>query len=164
MQVLSRQRGVSLIEILVAMLIFSVGVLGVALMQIKGAQFGKQASARTMAVLQAQSLADSMRANPAGVVIPSASAGDLSGSYYIYNGTSAPDPSSCTTGNNACLQAIKDLTAWLALLKSGTATPLATVQAHADTGTLIVKVVWKSMNPGSTDDTITDSYQFDYQP
>jgi type IV pilus assembly protein PilV len=37
MQVMSRQRGVSLIEVLVAIVIFSVGVLGIALMQIKGA-------------------------------------------------------------------------------------------------------------------------------
>src|SRR5690606_29609073 len=96
MQVLSRQRGVSLIEVLVAMLIFSIGVLGIALMQIKGAQYTKQAGARTVAVLQARSLADAMRANPAGVygvdnkdLIPSKN-GDLSDSYYVYSGPAIP--------------------------------------------------------------------------
>lgn len=162
MQVLSRQRGVSLIEVLVAIAIFSVGVLGIALMQIKGSQFSKQAGARTVAVLQARSLADAMRANPAGVYGLAGNTGDLSGSYYKYDGTAAPDSSSCA--DVACKQAANDLNNWLTELKAGTATPVASVQPNPNAGTLTIKVSWKAMSPGVTNDTTTDAYQFDYQP
>src|SRR6185312_5673006 len=128
MQVLSRQRGVSLIEVLVAMLIFSIGVLGIALMQIKGSQFSKQAGGRTVAVLQARSLADAMRANLAGVygvdnkdLIPSKN-GDLSDSYYVYSGPAVPTSVGCD--NAACRQAHSDLAQWITQLKAAAPTPV----------------------------------------
>ena len=65
MHALSRQRGVSLIEVMVAVLIFSIGVLGLALLQAKGAQFTKESGSRTAAIIQARSLADAMRATSA---------------------------------------------------------------------------------------------------
>lgn len=180
MQVLSRQRGVSLIEVLVAMLIFSVGVLGIALMQIKGSQFSKQAGSRTVAVLQARSLADAMRANPAGVYGVASEAeiagkkGDLSGSYYLYDGTAAPDPTSCS---GSCGQAKSDLAAWLKELRAGTSAPvksdgstgnpsgLATVTVNTDnTGTLVIASSWNGMNPNSSGVSTNDTYRFDFQP
>src|SRR5690348_13787526 len=57
-------RGVSMIEVLVAIVIFSLGLLGLAMMQLKGASFTKDSGARSVAVLQARSLADRMQANP----------------------------------------------------------------------------------------------------
>jgi type IV pilus assembly protein PilV len=174
MQVKSRQRGVSLIEVLVAIVIFSVGVLGIALMQVKGAQYTKQSGARTVAVLQARSLAEAMRANPAGVYgVPNLSAipsvgGSLAGSYYSYAGGTPPDGSGCGT-NLPCVQAAKDLTAWVKQLQSGTATPgagavLATVQPNTTTtGTLTVTVTWNGTIPNSAGAT-NDMYQFDFQP
>ena len=167
MQVLSRQRGVSLIEVMVAVLIFSVGVLGIALMQIKGSQFGKQAGARTVAVLQERSLADSMRANLAGVYgvastsLISSQNGNLASSYYLYDGSTTPDPTSCS-GNAACVQAKNDLLNWLAQLKSGTASPTASVTVNTDTGSLTVTSGWSDMTPGGASNN--DSYQFDFQP
>lgn len=168
MQVLSRQRGVSLIEVLVAVVLFSVGVLGIALMQIKGSQYSKQAGARTVAVLQARSLADAMRANPAGVYGVStvsdiaAKNGDLSGSYYLYDGSTAPDPASCSP--DPCKQAKRDLQAWLAGMKSGLTSPAATVANNtaANTGTLRITTSWNAMSPGGASNN--DTYQFDFQP
>ena len=170
MQVMSRQRGVSLIEVLVAIVIFSIGVLGIALMQIKGAQYTKQSGARTVAVLQARSIADAMRANPAGVYgVPNVNAipgtnGVLTNSYYIYDGSTAP---SCTI-NPACIQATTDLTLWLAQLKAGTAssgaTVLTTIKPNTTIGTLTVSVSWNGMIPNTGGATTNDTYQFDFQP
>jgi type IV pilus assembly protein PilV len=175
----SRQRGVSLIEVMIAVLIFSVAVLGIALLQLKGAQFTKQSGVRTVAVLQARSLADAMQANPAGVygvgTVAEIAAlnGDVSGSYYAYNGTTAPTTVGCP--NDACKQAKLDLIAWLAQLQqvtvpvnNGTSTPaLATVTPNTASGlgTVTVAVSWNGLIPNQQTGLSNDeSYQFDFQP
>jgi type IV pilus assembly protein PilV len=179
MQVLSRQRGVSLIEVLVAMLIFSIGVLGIALMQIKGAQYTKQAGARTVAVLQARSLTDAMRANPAGVYgventdsIPSKN-GDLSDSYYVYSGPAIPTSVGCD--NDACRQAHDDLAQWITQLKAAAPTPvkadgstdssaLAAITVDTDKGSLIITSSWNGMTANASGVAQNDSYRFVYHP
>jgi type IV pilus assembly protein PilV len=176
---LSRQRGVSLIEVLVAMLIFSIGVLGIALMQIKGAQYTKQAGARTVAVLQARSLSDAMRANPAGVygvkskdLIPSKN-GDLSESYYLHSGPAVPTSVGCD--NDACRQAHSDLAQWITQLKAAAPTPvkadgsmdssaLAGVAVDSDKGSLIITSSWNGMSASASGVAQNDSYHFTYHP
>jgi type IV pilus assembly protein PilV len=173
MQVLSRQRGFSLIEVLVAVVIFSLGVLGIALMQLKGAQYTKQSGSRTVAVVQARSLADAMRANPAGVYgvanqsLIAAQNGLLTGSYYLYNGTTAPSPTGC--GNPACIQAKNDLLAWIAQMQASTvagtgAVPMGSVVVNKNTGTLTIVSSWNGLIQDTNGATTNDQYQFDYQP
>lgn len=164
----SSQRGVSLIEVMVAIIVFSVGVLGVAMLQIKGSQFSKQSGARTVAILQARSLADAMRANPAGVYgVPtkaqiSGKKGDLSSSYYLYDGKSKPDPSGCN--DTPCQVAKNDLLNWLAQLNAGaTNASNSKVSVNTSTGTLTIASSWSNLAPGATASS-TESYQFDYQP
>jgi type IV pilus assembly protein PilV len=181
MLAMSRQRGVSLIEVLVAIVIFSVAALGVALMQLKGAQFTKQSGVRTVAVLQARSIADAMRANPAGVYgVPDTSGikalnGDVSGSYYLYDGTKPPSTADCSDSSNiACTQAKRDLQAWLQQLQNGTSAPvsngtttpaLATIQVSTDSsGTLAVAVSWSGLIPNQSGTPSDETYQFDFQP
>jgi type IV pilus assembly protein PilV len=170
----SHQRGVSLIEVLVSIVVFSIGVLGVALMQIKGMQFTKQSGSRTAAIEQARSLADAMRANPNGVYgVQTQSAigplnGDISGSYYAYNGSTAPDPSSCS-GNTACVQAKTDLKNWLAALNANTVAPgsggvRAKVAKNPNSGALTIMTSWNGIVPDFNGNTSSESYQFDYQP
>ncbi len=173
----STQRGFSLIEVLVAVLIFGVAVLGIALMQLKGAQFTKQSGARTVAVLQARSLADAMRANPAGVFgVANVSAigsklNDLSGSYYLISSNTPPDPTSC--GSVApCIQAKQDLAQWLSGLKNGTPVPtgsssanvLGAVSVASGTGVLQITSTWSGARPDASGNNINDSYTFYYQP
>lgn len=173
----SRQRGVSLIEVLVAIVIFSVGVLGVALLQIKGMQYTKQSGSRTAAIEQAGSLADAMRANPDGVYGVQTDAaigglsGNLSGSNYIYNGSTPPDTASCASGNTACIQAKTDLQNWLAALGANMASPTssgavrASVSVNPNTGALTIATSWNGMIPNAnTGATQDETYQFDYQP
>lgn len=172
MQVLSRQRGFSLIEVLVAVVIFSLGVLGIALMQLKGAQYTKQSGSRTVAVLQMRSLADAMRANPAGVYgvasesLIAAQNGSLANSYYLYDGKRVPDPTSCS---GACSQAQSDLLVWLAQLKASTvagtgAVPVGQITLNNNTGALTIVSSWNGLIQDTNGATTNDQYQFDYQP
>ncbi len=69
-----RVRGVTLIEILVAIVLLSIGLLGLAGLQLRGMQVNQGSALRTQAALMAEDLADRMRAdataanpvNPAG--------------------------------------------------------------------------------------------------
>lgn len=67
MQLLSRQRGVSLIEVLVAVLIFSIGLIGLAGMLVMATRSNQAALLRTQATFLAHNMADRMTANPIGV-------------------------------------------------------------------------------------------------
>ncbi|MDZ7737247.1 MAG: type IV pilus modification protein PilV [Gammaproteobacteria bacterium] len=67
---ISRSRklaGFSLIEVLVAIVIFSIGLLGIASLQIAGLRFASGSQHRAVATMQAQNIADRMLANLGGV-------------------------------------------------------------------------------------------------
>lgn len=59
--------GFTLIEIMVALLIFSIGLLGLAMLQATGLKFNTDSYARTQATILAYDLIDRMRANVVGV-------------------------------------------------------------------------------------------------
>lgn len=59
--------GFTLIEVLIAIVIFSIGLLGIAGLQIAGMRFTHGSQLRSVATLQANSMADLMRANAFGV-------------------------------------------------------------------------------------------------
>ena len=59
----NKQRGVSLIEVLITILLMSIGALGVAAMQIAGLQYNSGAAARTQASLLANDILDRIRSN-----------------------------------------------------------------------------------------------------
>ncbi len=61
------QQGITLLEVLITLVIFSIGLMGSASMQITGLRLNQSAHLRTMAVVQAYDLADRIRANRAGV-------------------------------------------------------------------------------------------------
>lgn len=100
----STQTGVGLLEVLVAALIFSVGILGVAAMQMNGMKVTKSAHNLSVATFIAEDMADRMRANLEGV-----QATDYDGICVCNDGTTenycagtcdttnCTDPSSITT-------------------------------------------------------------------
>jgi len=99
----SKQQGFTLIEILVAVLVLSVGVLGLVGMESLSLQNNQEAYHRSQATLLAYELADRMRANPDieyNVSIPSTDPGGC----VFYSGT----PTACTS--SALRQ--KDLYDW----------------------------------------------------
>lgn len=148
-------RGVSMIEVLVAIVIFSLGLLGLALMQLKGANFTKDSAARSVAVLQARSLADRMQANPTGV----------SDQDYVWTGGTPPTYTDCSS--TACTPAQvanNDLNAWLTQMQaslpasSSSSAAMGQVLNNGD-GTYTIKVQWNGLDiVGSGSET--DSFVF----
>lgn len=67
MHKLSPQRGVSLIEVLVAVMIFSIGLVGLAGLLIMATRSNQAAYLRTQVVFLAHDMADRMSANPVAV-------------------------------------------------------------------------------------------------
>ncbi|MGH9644448.1 MAG: type IV pilus modification protein PilV [Terriglobales bacterium] len=145
-------RGVSLIEVLVAIVIFSLGLIGLALMQLKGATFTKEASARTMAVLQARSLADRMEANPQGV----------KDGNYIFNSSTPPTMQvPCPASSVASCTAQNDLAEWIDQIKtsapasSSTSGNFGKVTNNGD-GTYTITVSWNGLIDMTGSGTPTD--------
>lgn len=77
--------GFGMIEILIALVVFAGGILGIATMQLSGLGLLSNSNAINVAVLSASDMADRMRANPLGVE---------AGNYNNLKGTTS---ASCTT-------------------------------------------------------------------
>ncbi|SRR5579883_2062403 len=145
-------RGVSLIEVMVAVLIFSLGLLGLALMQLKGATFTKESGARTMAILEARSLADRMQANLTAL------------SEYVSASSSGTIPAftACSPTCSPTTVADNDVAEWLTQIKANA--PAATtgggygkVTANAD-GSYTITVSWNGLiTPGAGNGTGTSN-------
>ena len=71
-----KQRGFSLIEALVAFLILSIGMLGIASLQMISLKAGKTAELRTIAVIKAEEILERIRNNQVAVVSYISLAGD----------------------------------------------------------------------------------------
>jgi len=93
-----RQCGFTLLEVLIALLILSIGLLGLAALQTTGLRSNQMASMRTLATEAAYDITDRMRANPTGVA-----AGE-----YVIGLTQNPGDS----GTSATGTALTDLTEW----------------------------------------------------
>lgn len=96
----SAQRGATLIEVLVAMLILSVGLLGLAGMQMTALKSNQSAYYRSQATVLAYDIIDRMRANRADA---------LNGVYDIALKNEACDPMLASSGTLAQ----KDVAEWL---------------------------------------------------
>jgi len=92
-----RQFGFTLLEVLIALLILSIGLLGLAALQTTGLRSNQMASMRTLATEAAYNITDSMRSNPTEVT---------SGKYVIAR-TDAP-----ASAKNGSGTALADLTSW----------------------------------------------------
>jgi type IV pilus assembly protein PilV len=103
MQMINRRRGFTLLEVLIALLVFSLGLLGMAGLLIISVKTNHSAYLRTQASFLAQSMADRMRAN-----MPRVWTTDYDTSYP----TSDTDP---CTGGGTCSRAnvaIRDKASW----------------------------------------------------
>lgn len=90
----TRSLGFSLLEVMISLIIISLGILGITGMLIKGMSNAKSANQRTIAALQASSLAASMYANRAFWAAPSPAV-----SFSTQWGASKPSITSSTNIN-----------------------------------------------------------------
>lgn len=107
--------GFSLIEVLVAMFVFSIGLLGLAMLQLNGMRFNTDAYFRTQATLLAYDIIDRMRVNPDGASLgyyTVATSGDVTTKQTNYGGCKA-STCKCTTATCDKSQlALYDLGKW----------------------------------------------------
>lgn len=102
-------RGFSLVEVLVALVILSVGMLGIAALYVESLRSGRSALSRTQAVTLASDIADRIRANPAAK------------SAYAETITSSDTVAACAPGGAGCTAeelAQHDTATWLKSLEA----------------------------------------------
>lgn len=183
------QRGVSLIEVLVAVLIFSVGMIGVAGLLVMATRSNHTAYLRTQAVFLAGTMADRMGANPVGVWN-----GNYDSSSYPVSASTAAN-SDCSAGCTPEMLAQADQRNWSRQLNtflpgvrasvrcdaSGAGyTPAAWVPPSAGTsgapptpgqigmrppygGTCHMWIQWQEQGAGDPDHRTAETQQFDWE-
>ena len=132
----AKQQGFSLVEVLISVVILSIGMLGIAMMQANAIHFNHSAELRSLAITQASNMVDRMLANRQGVV----------GGGYA-NVTGIPSNPNCTACSGAQI-AQRDAHEWNAsnqqLLPSGQGTIVA------DGNRFIITIRWDNNRSGAS--------------
>ncbi|WP_448102114.1 type IV pilus modification protein PilV [Luteibacter jiangsuensis] len=160
-------RGVSLIEVLMAVLIFSIGLIGLAGLLIMSTRSNQSAFVRTQVTFLAGSMADRMRANPYGLWKD-----DYSADYPFETGTmpKCDEDEPCDPDQIA----LRDKLLWTSQLKAflpglGPSKIACTKAADLDFdpsasialrppygGTCTMTITWAERGIGATDDNIDE--------
>ena len=132
----ANNRGFSLIEVLVTLVVLSIGLLGLATLQLNATRYNYQSHLSSIAISQVQNMADRMRANITGLD---------AGAYNNISGTpSDPGCNPCSPTQTAQLDAFQWNTANAALLPNGQ----GTVTANGNIYT--ITVMWDNDRTGAT--------------
>lgn len=126
----ARQTGVSLLEVLVAILVLSLGLLGLGSLQATGLRMNNSAFLRAHAAQAALDMADRMRANRQAA---------LSGAYNLAIAASAPDTSTLPKS-----EVNEWLTSELAVLPAGD----GSIAVNSATQTAVIIVEWDDRRAG----------------
>lgn len=157
---LSRARGISLVEVLVALVVLSVGLLGVAALLVTSVQGTRTALYRTYAVNLVSDMADRIRANAvAGAAYAGAAAGANCQTWRDAGGVERS--SNCTPAQLAADDLARWRTSVLASFPNVSANiPAATVQFFAGSTTTPdryrITIAWQE--PGSEQAVAVASY------
>jgi len=156
----SKSRGVTLLENLIALLVLSIGLLGIAGLQASTFRNGKDATFRAIATQQAENMANRMRANPAGVAADLYN--NIDGATAMPTGAALCAGTTCTAAQIATL----DMAEWdrdndLFLPGGrGKATVCASGVACASTVTPALTIV-DAVNPALTPRLFTVTVRWD---
>ena len=133
------QRGVSLIEALVSLVILAIGILGMLALQGASLRNNQSANERTIAVVASYSIIDAMRANRQAA---------LTGAYNYNINTPGCAPPGGTS------QANRDVAAWLTSLRADLG-PSACGNLNCTTGLCAVQIRWNDERATEGDATFT---------
>jgi len=136
------QTGFTLLEVLVAVVVLSVGLLGLAGLQATGLAQNNTAYQRTQATLLAYDILDRMRANYEGVRL---------GYYDSFTGGTQTDPGCITSTGCTVAQLYEyDNWAWGAKIASTLPSGVGMVSGSGLYSTFTIKVMWDQDRTGVT--------------
>jgi type IV pilus assembly protein PilV len=119
----NRERGATLIEVLVSVLILGIGLLGIAALQAATLINTQSSTERTQAVIHSYSILDAMRANADDALV---------GAYNVANLCAAPLVTTLPTA---------DLNSWITGLRASNQNACGTINCQADR-TCTVTITW----------------------
>jgi type IV pilus assembly protein PilV len=168
----ARARGASLIEVLMAVLIFGIGIIGLAGLLIISFRSNQVGYLRTQAEFIAMGMADRMRANPLGVW---AGAYD-SASYPLTVTQDCTTSAACTPSNLAKRDQAQWSSQLTTFLPNSSASIACTKGAAADAtqlqmrppyaGNCVMKITWieRSAADSATSTVKAQTYAWNFQP
>jgi type IV pilus assembly protein PilV len=127
----NKQQGFTLLEVLIALLVLSIGLLGLAALQTTGLRSNQMATMRTLATQLAYDMTDRMRANPAGLA------------QYVIATNETPSNPPVTRADN-------DLTEWRAQVVRLPGGLSRITQSAGPPVTQVVTVFWDEERKGAT--------------
>ncbi|WP_018869234.1 type IV pilus modification protein PilV [Thioalkalivibrio sp. ALgr3] len=143
-----KSRGVTLIEVLVAVLVLSIGLIGLAALQANALQANHSSYMRSQATNLAYDIADRMRTNRQAAL-----SGDYNTAFADHEGTGgACDPNLSLTGDLAD----QDLAQWKNAIACTLPAGQASVSRSGDTFTITVR--WQEDRIDDDDDAPADGY------
>lgn len=144
-----RQRGISLVEAMIAVLVLSIGLIGLASLQISGLRFNRDAFLRSQATVLAYDVIEQMRIDSENAIDNSA----YTGSY-----AQADAQAGCTIGSSDSTSAI---TCWRVRLRDTLpgATLAVAGPAGADNDQFTVSVTWSDTWKSKGSEATTQSNQ-----
>lgn len=134
----ARQRGFTFMEVLISVVVLSIGLLGLAGLQATSQRANHSAYVRSQATLFAYDMTDRMRANRAGM---------LAGAYNNISGIPA-NPGCIATGCSAAQLAQYDTYVWNTALAQQLPSGKGTVVSNG--GAFTVTVMWDDNRSGGT--------------
>lgn len=137
----ARQSGVGLIEVLVAVLVLSIGFVGIAALQARSLSMNNSSMARSVATMESYSILDAMRAD-----LVNAQSG-------AYNGTVTASACPATTGALVNTQ----LTQWCNQLAAGLGASASTTGKINCTGSLGACTITVTYDDSKSKSTATDT-------
>jgi type IV pilus assembly protein PilV len=142
-QLSAKPTGFTLLEVMVALLIFSIGLLGLAGLQANSLQNNKTADSRSIAVIEAHDMADRIRANARG------SSGDYNAvatGIPPVPGANCVTSASCTSSNSI---AKWDIFEWQTTLNSSLPSGRGTITRANATAPITITVMWDEARTGA---------------
>lgn len=143
--------GFSLVEALVALLVLSIGMLGIAALYVESLRSGRTALLRTQAVTLASDMADRIRANRQGR------------DAYQATVTSADTNAECSPGGTGCATdalAKHDKAAWLGAIEAALPGATGTIDVDTTTTPATYTIVVSWTEAGQKD---SSTYQLRFQ-